>query len=425
MTQPRKSRPDVANPPAGTRLELTSICAFLEVTLQQLADAAGISRSSMSRIATSNDWPSTHDAGAIKVAVLQLLADSGATPDMLACAFHAHVSNRAPWTHRARAISLARATPHTPTPDDDEDTMLLPKQTLTPEARRAFKLFANPFDGEVQTDAQMFRGDEVEYVREACWQCAQTASFVAVVGESGAGKTTILGDLEARIESQAQHCITFRPSVLGMEDNDTKGKTLKSTDILHSIIATLDPVATIPQTLQARTDKAAKMLQASAQAGNAHLLVIEEAHSLPDATLKHLKRLHEMRAGRRPLMGILLLAHPELKLRLDAGLRGGHLREVAQRCEIVQLLPLDSELGSYLKHRARAAGREITEFIAPEGIEALRQKLTRTTAAQGSKGGRVISLCYPLAVNNLITRCLNEAAALGVPVINRDVVMAV
>lgn len=422
MSVPRKTRVDVGRPPAGCRLELTSIASYLGVTFQELADACQISRSAMSRIAANNEWPSTRDANDIKATVLAYLADHGATDEMLAVAFHAFVSSRTPWGAKASAISLAH--PRT-TPTPEEDTMLLPKQTLSPEARRAFKLFSNPFDGEVQTEAQMFQGGDVAYVREACWQCAQTASFVAIVGESGAGKTTILGDLEARIETQAQHCITFRPSVLGMEDNDTKGKTMKSTDILHSIIATLDPVATVPQTLQARTDKAAKMLAASAQAGNAHLLVIEEAHSLPDATLKHLKRLHEMRNGRRPLMGILLLAHPELKLRLDAGLRGGHLREVAQRCEIVQLLPLDNDLASYLRHRAEAAGRKLPDFIDEAGIEALRAKLTRTTAPQGAKGGRTVSLCYPLAVNNLVTRCLNEAAALGVPSVNRDVVLSV
>ena len=67
--------------------------------------------------------------------------------------------------------------------------MLLPKQTLTPEARKQFKLFSNPFTGEVQTEQQMFDGSEVRFVREAVWQCAQNGGFMALVGESGSGKT--------------------------------------------------------------------------------------------------------------------------------------------------------------------------------------------------------------------------------------------
>lgn len=437
---------EIANPPEGKRLELLGLASHLGVTIAALADAAGISRSSMSRIATGNTWPSSYDREQLKAKVLAHLTEAGATPRQLAIAFHAHVHRHA-WepgvferrtTYQARAAEEERlhreqlqtrgrrpsnGRPN-PTQDDTEGQadMLIAKQTLTPEARRAFKLFANPFDGEVTTDAQMFTGGEVAYIREAVWQCAKTGSFVALVGESGCGKTTVVSDLEARIDADKADFITIRPSVLGMEGNDRRGKALKSSDILAAVIAALDPAATIPQTLDARTRKAERLLGASAQAGNAHLLVIEEAHSLPDATLKHLKRLHEIRAGRRPLLGILLVAQPELAMTLRQGLLGGHLREVAQRIEVVQFLPLDADLGPYLAHRAKAAGRALDDFITADGIEALRARLTKVDASAPKK--RAISLCYALTVNNWMTRLLNEAASLGVPCINRDVVAA-
>ena len=48
---------------------------------------------------------------------------------------------------------------------------------------------------------------------------------------------------------------------------------------------------------------------------------------LPIPTLKHLKRLHErMRMGRRPMLGILLLGHPELEDKLNRF----DVREVSQ-----------------------------------------------------------------------------------------------
>ena len=153
-----------------------------------------------------------------------------------------------------------------------------------------------------------------------------------------------------------------------------------------------------------------------------HLLVIEEAHSMPDATLKHLKRLHEMRNGRRPLLGILLIAQTELKDRLAQGLRDGHLREVAQRCEVVQLLPLDNDLAAYLKCRAAAAGVDLATLVNQSGIDALRKRLTlRSRDGRGS----AVSMCYPLAVNNMLTKALNKAAEAGAPIVDEAVLALV
>ncbi|HRD84328.1 MAG TPA: AAA family ATPase, partial [Rubrivivax sp.] len=394
---------DVTAPPPGVRLVFGSVASRLRVTITEMADAAAISRTAVAD-AVMNIWPTRRAVPELQQAIAALLAERGATDDELATLWHS-------WRHstshaNAQPTRGRAATPpptlQPPTTEQDLD-MLMPKQALSPQARRHFKLFVNPFDGEVTTDEQMFSGADFAYVREAAWQCSQTGGFVALTGESGAGKTTVLNDLEARLQREARGVILIKPGVLGMEETDTRGKTMKSADILHAVITTLDASKPVPQTLQARTVRAHKLLAASAQAGAQHLLVVEEAHSMPDATLKHLKRLHELRDGRRPLLGILLLAQPELKLRLAAGLRSGTLREVSQRCEVVELLPLDSDLKPYLERRAQAAGQQLAELMDDAAIEHVRSRLTR------KQGASAVSMCYPLAVNNLVTRCLNHA----------------
>lgn len=407
---------DPTNPASGKRLMLGAIATRLNVTITELAKAGGISRTSMARVLT-NEWPASYERQAIEEGVIGLLRQRGASVDELATAFHAfHKRTLRSVTPPAQAATEPPTGAEAPNPEDPP--MLLPKQALSPAARRAFKLFTNPFDGEVVTDEAMFVGDDIAYCRESMWQCAHNSGFVALVGESGAGKTTLLQDLEARLEVErtGNNVMVIRPGVLGMEGNDTKGKAIKSADILHAVITRLAPNETVPQTLQARTTKAGKILAASAQVGNTHLLVVEEAHSMPDATLKHLKRMHEMRLGRKPLLGILLLAQPELKERLAEGLRTGVLREVAQRCEVVELLPLDGDLKAYLQRRAGAAGVQLEQVIDDQAIEQLRTRLTFR------KYGQAISMCYPLAVNNLITRALNTAAELGAPKVTKDVV---
>ena len=77
--------------------------------------------------------------------------------------------------------------------------MLLPKQTLSEAARKQYTLFTNPFDGEVTSDAEMFINGEIRFVHETAWQAAVGGRMVAVIGESGAGKTTMLDDLKEKI----------------------------------------------------------------------------------------------------------------------------------------------------------------------------------------------------------------------------------
>lgn len=430
----------IEDPQPGTRLHLGVVAARLGVSITQMAECTAISRTAIADL-LSNKWPVKTPQEGIRTALLRLMEQRGAIDEELQHLFHGQGrqsgsrgqrETRGP-DERAPELPLPsypprpprqtrRATYHPYDPhfnSQPEDPAMLPlKATLTPQAKRHFSLFRNPFDGPVATDEQMYLGDEFRYCRESAWQCAQTSGFVAIVGESGAGKTTVLEDLEERLQRDAERVILIKPSVVGMEQNDTKGKTLKSSDILSAIITQLAPEAPMPQTVQARTVRAKKLLSASVQMGYSHLLVVEEAHRMPDATFTHLKRLHEVRDGRRSLMGILLLAQPELKRRLTDGLRDGTLREVAQRCELLELLPLDGNVKAYLERRASAFNVKLDRLIDDDGIAAIQERLTRRT----ERGA--VSMCYPLAVANLVVMAMNAAANLGAPVITADVVKA-
>jgi len=75
-------------------------------------------------------------------------------------------------------------------PKEVEGEMLLRKQTLSEAARRKFAVFRDPFD-EPQQASEVFLSRASRVVREAMWQTAiGNTNFLAVVGESGAGKST-------------------------------------------------------------------------------------------------------------------------------------------------------------------------------------------------------------------------------------------
>ncbi len=393
-------------------LRIKRIAERLQVSQRDMAAKGAISIATLHRIITLNHWPKRTNVN--QQAILDELSKAGATEEELATAWEL-----APKPTRRRKASANDLNPSDVNPDSnpEEITMLMGKQTLSIEARKQFALFSNPFDGEVSSEAEMFQSGEIRFVREACWQTAVNGSFVAILGESGAGKTTILADLKERVEGSNRPVIMIEPSVLGMGNNDRVAKTIKSADILSAGISTLAPLGTMRATIEGRTRQFIKLLETSVSTGNHHMLVIEEAHDLPVVTLQHLKRLHERaRIGRRSALGILLIGHPELEVKLR------EVREVYQRCEVLHLRPLDHDLAAYLNHKATSAGKQLGELITDDGIEAIRKRLTIERRANNGQGVRVISMVYPLAVHNMVTAALNQAAALGAPIVDADIV---
>ena len=143
------------------------------------------------------------------------------------------------------------------------------------------------------------------------------------------------------------------------------------------------------------------------------MLIIEEAHSLPVPTLKHLKRFFELKNGFERLLGIVLIGQTELAQKLAEN--NPTVREVVQRCELVTLLPLtDGKLAGYLKHKFARAGADIAQIMDESAVDAVAERLT--VRGRSRQGKEEHSLLYPLAVNNLVSAAMNQAAELGLPV---------
>jgi len=136
----------------------------------------------------------------------------------------------------------------------------------------------------------------------------------------------------------------------------------------------------------------------------------------------------ELTDGLASLLGILLIGQTELKTKLSES--NHEVREVVQRCELVELPPLlNDDLAAYLRFKfARAGVDDLGKIITEDGVEALRDRLTSQPSQPGQRGQRGrdgMSLCYPLAVGNFVVAAMNQAADIGAPVVNADVIRAV
>ena len=305
-----------------------------------------------------------------------------------------------------------------PTQTTGVDPMLLVNAGLKPETRQHFKLARNPFVDDVQSPDDVFQTPSVRYVRATLLDCALHHGFVAVVGESGAGKSTLAEDLQERIRTEGRDIQIIKPYVLGMEGTDDRGKTLKSTQIAEAIVCALDPQVRLKLSSEARFRQVHELLKVSRRSGHRHLLVIEEAHCLPLATLKHLKRFIELKDGMQRLIGVALIGQPELRDRL--GSQNAEVREVAQRCEIVELEPLDAHLEGYLQHKFARFDLKLEDVFTADAFDAMRARLIYTP--RGGRPADARSLCFPLVVNNLVCRAMNAACNAGWPQVDAQVI---
>jgi type II secretory pathway predicted ATPase ExeA len=298
-----------------------------------------------------------------------------------------------------------------------ETDMLLRKQSLAPQTRKHFNLFRDPFDNDVAAAEDVFTTPAIRYVREYLWTAAKFGgSFVAIVSESGAGKSTLRRDLNDRIAREEAPIKVIEPYVLGMEDNDKKGKTLKASNIADAIIGALAPLETPRAGMEAKSRQLHRLLKDSSRSGWSHCVIIEEAHALSIPTLKHLKRFLELEDGFKKLLSIVLVAQSELKLKLAAG--NANVREVAQRCELIELAPLDANLDEYLRFKFKRVGVALDDIFEPNALDGIRSRLIFSKQGQAETH----SLMYPLMVNNLVVASMNNAAALGFAKVSADLV---
>lgn len=413
-------------------LKLKTILKDFAVRQRPLAEHLRVSDATVSELINHGKWPKSINREQLETMMREFLRGKGVPDEVAARAFDdlsapemeqllldtLTAKTKAPaGSSRQRPSSKSNAT--TTSPDEEDEPMLLRKHTLTPDAKRLFGIFADPF-GEVTKATDVFLTPDARYVREVMWHAARHGGFVAVWGESGAGKTTIKKEFFERIAKEKAQIAVIQPYVVGTEDNNVKGSPIRAVHIADAIIEAIDPLQKSPRNPQAKFSLLHKMLKASADAGWSHVILIEEAHSLDKQVLKQFKRFLEMEDGFKKLLSVILIGQTELAIKLDE--RDASVREVVQRCELVQLMPLGQQLKPYLEHRLRIIGKQLADVMDDEAIEALRAKLT-FAPRRANEPGR--SILYPLAVGNVLTAAMNAAAEYGAPKVNADLIRGV
>ncbi|MDT3707460.1 MAG: AAA family ATPase [Thiobacillus sp.] len=385
--------------------------AFAAAIVQTTSYAKGrpLSLTAAANLVVRNIWPSLTPKDEIVRQTHDFLRGIGVPEAVIATAFELDPDD----THHYQHPKGCHAGQHGRAHQSGNDAALIdPVETemLTPQAKKQFQLFRDPFTEDVQGPEDVFLSADQRYIREVLFATARHGGFVAVAGESGSGKTTLRRDMLDRIQREALPVIAIQPRSID------KG-VLTASAICHAIIDDLNPGAKVPRSLEAQARAVERALTESSRAGNSHVLIIEEAHDLNIQTLKYLKRFWELEDGFKKLLAIILVGQPELKAKLDER-RNFEAREVIRRCEIAELMPLDNMLEDYLRLKFNRVGADYDAIFAHDAADGIRRRLTRP----GKTPRDSVSMVYPLTVNRLVVRALNLAAELGQPRIDANLV---
>lgn len=383
-------------------LKLKGLIEERGISQRAVARETGLGVATVSRLLNDCAWP-VRNRDQVRTALLAYCAKHGIGADALE-------ETAAPGCDPEPPVGKSQ----------QQEPEMLPKRVrLSPTARRAFGCFREPFGDDLSID-DVFLTPDIRFVREAMWQTARNGGFTAVVGESGAGKSVLRKELDERISAERAPVVLVQPYVLGMEENDKKGQTLKSAAIADAIICKLAPLQSPRRTMEAKSRQLHALLEDSHRSGQKVCLIIEEAHCLPVPTLKHLKRFYELEKGFAKLLSIILIGQPELAIRLSD--KNPEVREVVQRIEVVHLPPLQGHLEAYVAFRLERAGLDASKLVEASAYDALRTRLLFQPSSRRAEH-RPESLLYALAVGNLLHAAMNLAADLGAATINGDIVM--
>jgi general secretion pathway protein A len=184
------------------------------------------------------------------------------------------------------------------------------------------------------------------------------AGFVALTGEVGAGKTTVLQALLRTLDRR----VTVARLV---------NTLLEPRELIEAILIDLG-AETVPASKPAMLRDLAILLVNQRRQRRRVLVVIDEAQNLSYPTLEELRMLSNLETETAKLMHIVLVGQPDLRDRLASP----ELDQLSQRVTVrYHLDPLDgADTHEYINHRLRHAALATPITFGPELTGAVHER---------------------------------------------------
>jgi MSHA biogenesis protein MshM len=215
-----------------------------------------------------------------------------------------------------------------------------------------FGLAEPPFRITPHTDFFFDGADRGATLEALVYAVVHDEGIVKVSGEVGSGKTMLCRVLMERLPAHVETLYLATPS-------------LARDEILHAIADELNLKLASGRTAVALRELQESLIRLYA-AGRRVVVLIDEAHVMPDETLEQVRLLSNLETNRHKLLQIVLFGQPEL----DAMLAKPSLRQLRDRItNSFRMRPLsEPEVGKYVSFRMRAAGYRGPDVFSPRAL---------------------------------------------------------
>ncbi len=215
-----------------------------------------------------------------------------------------------------------------------------------------FGLNEAPFRITPHTDFFFDGADRGATLEALLYAALHEEGIVKVVGEVGSGKTMLCRVLIERLPPHIETVYLANPSFTRDE-------------ILYAVAEELKveiPRERVTGALHALHDR---LIESYGQ-GRRTLVLIDEAHAMPEETLEQVRLLSNLETSRHKLLQIVLFGQPEL----DEVLALASMRQLKDRItHSFRMRPLSAaEVATYLTFRMRAAGYRGPDVFAPTAV---------------------------------------------------------
>lgn len=227
---------------------------------------------------------------------------------------------------------------------------------MSDRVQQAFGLSHQPFDKDLAPDMMWMDGGR----QQALERLVETVSHrqhALVVGEPGVGKTCVLRALKEAL-SPAHYRVNYLAHV-----------TLGRRDFYRQLcyMLAVEPKATPAAMFESIQRECAT---AHSEHRQHAIIVLDEAHLIPDPTLAHLHVLANFQWDREPLLSLVFVGLPELHERLRLGIHRALLTRLHTKVELSAASP--EMTAAYVRKRLVDAGAR-SEIVTADGLAQLHE----------------------------------------------------